>query len=56
MQRHAARCQRMNYNRNLWTLLSALESEGRISIEAAVPNIYGMEYNPASLITWQKRA
>jgi hypothetical protein len=56
MQRHAARCQRMNYNRNLWTLLSGLESEGRISIEAAVPNIYGMEYNPASLITWQKRA
>jgi hypothetical protein len=55
MSEHAARCEKMNYNRNLWPLLCTLEKEGRIAIESAVPNIYGMEYNPASLITWSKR-
>jgi hypothetical protein len=52
---HQRRCQEKLYNENLWPLLKQAEAEGRIVIDQAVPNFFGLEYNPASLITWHKR-
>ena len=54
--RHAERCREKGYNENLWRLLREAESDGRIRIEAAVPNFFGVERNPASYIRWSTGA
>jgi hypothetical protein len=52
---HQRRCQKYEYNRNLWPLLLQLEADGLIAIQEAIPDIVGMSYNPATLIRWVKR-
>lgn len=51
---HRARCLELHYNENLWPLLKKIESEGLIKILHCVPNMIGLDYNPASLIIWEK--
>jgi hypothetical protein len=51
-----ARNHELEYNLNLWPLLLDLEAEGLIEIETVVTDIIGMEYNPSTLIRWNKRA
>jgi hypothetical protein len=44
-----------NHNRNLWSLLSRLESEGRIAIEACEPDILHHKVaNAATLVVWRR--
>ncbi len=52
---HERRCKEQHYNENLWPLLKQAETEGLITIDRAVPNFFGLEHNPASLIVWHKR-
>lgn len=52
---HQKRCEAHGYNRNFWPMLKQAEAEGLITIETAVPNFFGRDYNPASLITWRKK-
>jgi hypothetical protein len=52
---HERRCKEHHYNEDLWPLLKQAEARGRIAIDQAVPNFFGLEYNPASLIVWHKR-
>jgi hypothetical protein len=52
---HQQRCTAQGYNKNFWPMLKQAEAEGLITIEAAVPNFFGRDYNPASLILWRKR-
>lgn len=51
-----ARNRQYDYNLNLWPLLLELKVEGLIDIEAVLPDIIGMEYNPATLVRWVKRS
>ena len=51
---HAARCSEMRYNKNMWSLLKHAEARGLIAIDKAIPNFFGLEHNPASLIVWHK--
>ncbi|MGD9850233.1 MAG: hypothetical protein AB7T38_03095 [Nitrospirales bacterium] len=53
-QVHRNRCLDLHYNENLWPLLKKIEGEGRIKILKCVPNMIGLDYNPATLIVWEK--
>lgn len=49
------RCQKYQYNENLWALLLGLQAEGRIAITECVPDIIGVPHNPSTLIRWSTR-
>jgi len=50
-----AYCERRKYNENLWAMLRALESKGRIAIRSAEADMMGVKvYNSTSLIVWDK--
>lgn len=51
---HHERCTKLRYNRNLWTLLKDFEAANRIRILDVRQNFIGLDYNPASLIVWEK--
>lgn len=52
---HHERCIEKNYNQNLWDMLKRSESKGLIAIDKAIPNFFGLDHNPASLVLWHKR-
>jgi hypothetical protein len=51
---HHERCMSQRYNTNLWTLLKGFEEEKLIRILDVRKNFVGLDYNPASLIVWEK--
>lgn len=51
---HQKRCETNKYNRNFWPMLLQAQAEGLITIEKAIPNFFGRDYNPASYIVWRK--
>lgn len=51
---HHARCTELHYNENLWPLLRKLEAEGLLRITRCETNLIGLDYNPATYITWEK--
>ncbi len=53
-QQHYERCQEKSYNTNLVSLLRAMEAEELIRIRIMKPNFIGLDYNPATLIVWEK--
>jgi hypothetical protein len=52
---HMRRCQKYEYNRNLWPLLLELQADGLINIQDVIPDVIGVDYNPSTLIRWVKR-
>jgi len=53
-QSHRTRCLELHYNENLWPLLQKLQNEGLIKILNCDVNMIGLDYNPATFITWEK--
>ena len=51
---HKRGCFEHGYNQNLWSLLTELQQEGRISIDRVVVDLYGRPYHPTTLIQWHK--
>jgi hypothetical protein len=52
----AAYAAQHDYNRNLWSILTGLESEGIIEIEDVAADIIGLNAkNPSTYIRWQAR-
>jgi hypothetical protein len=55
-QTSAAYAEQHDYNRNLWTLLTTLESDGVLKIEDVVTDVLGLNpKNPATLIRWRAK-
>jgi hypothetical protein len=52
-----AHAEKNDFNRNLWSVLESLRDDGRLTIEAAIPDIAGANPNNAlSCIHWRKKA
>lgn len=53
-KKHYQRCMEKHYNTNLWPMLNKLQSENLIKIRTLKTNFIGLDYNPATLIIWEK--
>jgi hypothetical protein len=51
---HRQRCNELKYNRNFWKLLCKIQDEGLIKIKEMKTNFIGLDYNPATYISWEK--